>query len=156
MKIRDASVDDAKAIGDLIRSMSHLFLVSPYGEDAVRFFASLTPESILKSMQETNRFCLVAEAESEVVGMVMVRDGNYISKFFVAQAFQGRGIGRQLWLGAKAKAIQEFSSNEFSVNSSLGAVHAYECLGFRKVGDRTVKNGFEFIPMRFAGEQPAA
>ena len=156
MKIRPATLEDAEAIGDLIRSMSHLFLVSPNGEEATRFFASLEPASIVNSMREANRSYLVAEAKSNVVGMIMVRDGNYISQFFVAQASQGRGIGRELWLRAKATALQDFGSNEFSVDSSLGAVRAYERLGFRKVGDRTVKNGFEFVAMRLTNEQPAA
>jgi len=156
MKIRNASIEDAEAIGDLIRGLSHLFLVPNDGEDAAPFFSSLTPEALATSMREANRSYLVAEADSRVIGMIMVRDGSHISQFFVDPAFQGRGIGRLLWLSAKEKALQAFGSSEFSVNSSLGAVRVYEHLGFHQVGDRTVKNGLEFIPMRLANEQPAA
>jgi ribosomal protein S18 acetylase RimI-like enzyme len=156
MKIRSATVADAEAIGTLIRGLSDDFLVDPSSSESQAFFDSLTAAAIAQQMDEINRFYLVAAAGSEVVGMIMVRGGSYIVQFFVAPTFQGRGVGRMLWHAARERALAQFNPPEFTVDSSLGAVGAYERLGFRTVGERTVKNGFVFIPMRLLVRHPAA
>jgi len=156
MKIRSATVADAEAVGTLIKGLSDDFLADPNGSESQAFFDSLAPDAIAQRMEEANRFYLVAEAGSEVVGMIMVRDGSYIVQFFVAPTFQSRGVGRMLWQAARDRALAEFNPPEFTVDSSLGAVGAYERLGFRTVGERTVKNGFVFVPMRLSVSRPAA
>lgn len=156
MKIRSATIDDAASIGSLIKGLSGGFLVDPASDESRAFFDSLAPEAIARRMDEAHRRYLVAEVESDVVGMIQLRDVGYIVQFFVAAAFQGRGVGRALWHAARDRALAEADPPEFTVDSSLGAVRVYERLGFHVAGERTVEKGFEFIPMRLPVTRPAA
>ena len=152
VQVRIASAQDSKAIGSIIRGESLHFLVDPEGEDAQRFYAALEPDSIERSMTESSRCYFVAEEGTKVVGMIMTRDNNYVSQFFVAAQYQGRGIGAKLWRHALHNALSTGATGEFKVDSSLVARPVYERLGFIPVGELTVCSGFKFIPMR----RPAA
>lgn len=138
------------AIGQVIRDQSFHFLVDPKSEEAQRFFLSLAPPAIEKSMNDPNRSYFVAEDSGAVVGVIMVRDKGYISQFFVAHSHQRRGIGRLLWNLAFKEAVAAGGSGEFAVDSSLLAQPVYAQLGFLPVGKPTVRNGFEFVSMRRA------
>ncbi|CAD5373085.1 hypothetical protein RA210_U290026 [Rubrivivax sp. A210] len=152
VQVRIASAQDSKAIGSIIRGESLHFLVEPDGEDAQRFYAALEPDAIEKSMTEPSRCYFVAEEGNKVIGMIMTRDNNYVSQFFVAAQYQGRGIGARLWRLALHNAVSTGAAGEFKVDSSLVAKPVYERLGFVAVGEPTVRSGFKFIPMR----RPAA
>ena len=144
--VRTATRSDATGIGTVIRSESFGFLVDPASEEATRFFASLEPAAIEKMMDDPARLYFVAVDEEAVVGMIMVRDKNYISQFFVATTHQGRGIGRLLWQHALGKVIAAGATGEFSVSSSLAAEGIYARFGFARTGEPTTQNGFRFVP----------
>jgi GNAT superfamily N-acetyltransferase len=150
--IRIAVPQDSVAISRIIRGESMHFLVEPEGEDAQRFFASLEPFAIERRMEESARRYIVAEVEGKVVGMIMTRDNNYISQFFVVESYQGQGIGAKLWQFALSRAVAAGGTGQFTVDSSFIAQPVYEKLGFSAVGEPTIQNGFKFISMR----RPAA
>ena len=150
--IRIATREDSVAIGRVIRGESSHFLVDPEGEEARRFFESLEPSNVEKAMEDSARRYFVAEDERKVVGMIMTRDDDYVSQFFIAGSHQGRGIGGALWRFALRSAVSAGGTGEFTVDSSLVAKPIYERFGFCPVGEPTVRNGFKFISMH----RPAA
>ncbi len=147
VKVRIANLEDSEVIGSIIRGESLHFLVEPEGAEAQRFYASLEPCAIEKSMTEATRLYIVAEEGNKVVGMIMTRENNYVSQFFVTDAYQGRGVGSKLWSSALHSALAAGATGEFNVDSSLFAKPVYEKLGFIAVGEPTVRNGFKYIPM---------
>jgi predicted N-acetyltransferase YhbS len=147
LQVRAATSSDASSIGIVIRGESSEFLVDPASAEAERFFAALEPAAIKKMMAEPTRLYLVAEDEGSVVGMIMVRDQNYISQFFVAATHQRQGVGRLLWEQALKTVVSSGATGEFSVSSSLAAERIYARFGFVPTGKPTSQNGFRFIPM---------
>ena len=140
--VRTATASDAKAIGCLIRGQSADFLVDPSSEDAKHFFSALEPAAIEEMMKDSSRLYLVAVDQEAIIGMIMVREKNYISQFFVAATRQGRGIGRLLWEQALKTIHAAGGMGEFSVNSSLAAQEVYGRFGFVPAGELTIENGF--------------
>jgi predicted N-acetyltransferase YhbS len=146
--VRTATRSDAPAIGAVIRSESFGFLVDPASVEAKRFFAALEPAAIEKLMDDPTRLYFVAIEEDAVVGMIMVRDKNYICQFFVAATHQGRGVGRLLWQHALGTVVAAGATGEFSVSSSLAAEGIYARFGFARTAEPTTQNGFKFVPMQ--------
>ena len=97
VRVRIANPQDGKVIGSIIRGESLHFLVEPEGVEAQRFYATLEPSAIEKSMTEPTRHYFVAEEGNRVIGMIMTRENNYVSQFFVPTEHQGRGVGTKLW-----------------------------------------------------------
>ena len=145
--IRQAHASDAQAIGQLVRSLVHDSLVDPGGEEALRFYATLEPAEVARYMAMPHRVYTVAEAAGEIVGMILLRDHNYVGQFFVARAHQRKGVGAALWHFAMSRAREYGGNGEFSVNSSLAAQPVYEKFGFHTVGPPQVQHGFKFVPM---------
>jgi GNAT superfamily N-acetyltransferase len=151
--VRAATRSDSPAIGLVIRGESSDFLVDPGSEETERFFAALEPTAIERMMDDPARLYFVAEVGGAVVGMIMVRDKNYISQFFVASTHQGRGVGRLLWEQALRTVVDAGATGEFSVSSSLAAERTYARFGFVRSGEPTSQNGFRFVPMQRAAAE---
>jgi GNAT superfamily N-acetyltransferase len=147
MKVRVASPADAKRIGALIQALSKPFLVSPSGEGAEPFLASIGEAAIEGYISSPNFVYLVADCEGELAGVVALRDNSHLFHLFVAQRFQGRGWGRQLWQVVESAARQAGNPGRFTVNSSLNAVPVYERFGFVVSGPAVQTHGIAFQPM---------
>jgi len=104
-------------------------------------------------MDDPARLYFVAEENGGIIGMIMLRDMNYISQFFVAATHQGRGVGRLLWEQALRTVVDAGASGAFSVSSSLAAENIYARFGFARSGEPTSQNGFRFVPMQRAGAE---
>ena len=144
---RNATQADAAKISTLIRSLSGPFLVSPDGLGAGRFLDSITEQAVRSYISASNFSYLVAEIDSELVGVVALRDHSHLHHLFVAQAHQGKGVGRNLWLSVKLAAFRATNSGRFTVNSSLNAIPVYERFGFIASSPKVEKNGVVFLPM---------
>lgn len=144
--LRRATPRDAEPISALMHALSDHFLVRPEGPDAAAFFASTSPDAMREKIAAADRRVHVAQVGQAFAGFIVVRNGNYISQFFVAPEFQGLGLGRQLWDAARDEA----QSGGFSVDSSLSAVPIYERFGFRATGPRQQAEGMVFVPMSWA------
>lgn len=141
--LRLATPKDAEPISALMHALSDHFLVTPDGPEAAAFFASTSPDAMRDKIASADRRCHVVEVDEVFAGFIVVRDGRYISQFFVAASFQGLGLGRLLWDAARAAG----ACGDFTVDSSLSAVPVYERLGFRATGPRQQAEGMAFVPM---------
>ena len=148
MQIRRATESDAERISALIRALSGPFTVSPTGEGAESFFASIGEQAIRGYITANNFSYLLAETADTLTGVVAIRDRRHLYHLFVAQPFQGKGLGRKLWLAARQEALNAGHAGSFTVNSSLNAVPVYERFGFSPSGPKVEAHGVAFIPMQ--------
>ena len=150
MNIERATVADASRISALIRELSKPFLVSPSGKGAESFFAAISESAIHGYVSASNFEYFVAEVQGRLAGVVALRDNSHLFHLFVAESFQGQGLGTQLWQMIKAKAIQSRNPSKFTVNASLNAVPVYETFGFMVSGPIVQANGVAFQPMQMS------
>jgi GNAT superfamily N-acetyltransferase len=156
MKIERATIDDAPRISALIHELSKPFLVSPSGEGAEPFFAAISESAIQGYVSASNFEYFVAESQSLLAGVVALRDNSHLFHLFVAEPFQGHGLGSKLWHMVKARAIQSGNPGRFTVNSSLNALPVYERFGFVASGAVVQTHGVKFQPMQLSQAHNAA
>lgn len=155
MKIERAAIADASRISALIRTLSNPFFVSPSGEGAEPFLASISESAIQGYVSSSNFEYLVAKKEHQLAGFVALRDNSHLFHLFVAESFQGQGLGGKLWQAVKAKAVQLGNPGKFTVNSSLNAQPVYERFGFVASGPVVQTHGIAFQPMQLSLAQNA-
>ena len=91
--------------------------------------------------------CYGAFEGDTAVGMIATRSGgSHIALFFVEEACQRRGIGRQLFAAVLAEAPDE----AITVNASPYAVPVYERLGFVALKEEQRTDGIRYTPMQRA------
>ncbi|WP_150049457.1 GNAT family N-acetyltransferase [Methylomonas rhizoryzae] len=149
--IRSALPADAENISALIQGEAHYCTIHPNGEGAQPFFSSVTPEAIAGYVTSPNFIYLLGYVDSELAGVVAVRDGSHLYHLFVAAKFQRRGIASSLWARAKAKAVESGNAQGFTVNAAPHALPVYERFGFEIQGIRVEENGVAFVPMKLPG-----
>jgi GNAT superfamily N-acetyltransferase len=146
--IRPAQIEDSERIATLISELALKFIVHEFSpEGRARFMAEHTSASIAGRIRAGFSYH-VAEVSSEIVGVVGVRDSSHLNHLFVAEAFQGRGLGRKLWEHAKTICLEQRSPVAFTVNASRNAVAVYERLGFVVTAPVQDIGGVRFVPMK--------
>ena len=96
----------------------------------------------------SNHFIVVAERNSQIVGMIDVKENHHISIFFVEPSYMGKGIGRGLLSHAIMLCQQNKpDSTELEVHSSPWAVPVYGKLGFESTGPEQESRGIRYIRM---------
>ena len=156
MKVERATIADAPRISALIRELSKPFLVSPSGEGAEPFFAAISEAAIQGYVSSSNFEYFVAGSQSQLAGVVALRDNSHLFHLFVAKPYQGQGLGSRLWQVVKTRAIQAGNPGKFTVNSSLNALPVYEKLGFIPSGPVVQTHGVTFQPMQLGQAHNAA
>ncbi|SEQ60910.1 Ribosomal protein S18 acetylase RimI [Amphritea atlantica] len=145
MSIRIAVESDVHQIADLVASLSHFYLDEPGKELPVWFRESITEAAFAVRVSSPEYLNLVYEEGGVLMGYISVKGGSHLYHLFVAQAFQGRGISRLLWLKAKESS----QSKRFSLRSSIYAVPVYKRFGFVESGPVGTKDGISFQPMEW-------
>ena len=148
ISIRNASVNDALNISRLLRSLSHTYITSPGEAGAERFLATLSEEAIAAFIKRADVFYLIAEsAANELVGAAAMQANRTVAHLFVSPQYQGRGLGRQLWVSLRDNAFRAGNPGSFSVNASVSAVPIYQRFGFIVVSPKIEKDGGAYVPM---------
>ena len=156
MKVERATIADAPRISALILQLSRPFLASPSGEGAEPFLAAISEPAIQGYISATNFEYFVAESQGLLAGVVALRDNSHLFHLFVAEPFQGQGLGGKLWHTVKARALQSGNPGSFTVNSSLNAQPVYEKFGFVVSGPAVQTHGVKFQPMQLSQAHNAA
>lgn len=148
IKYRVLETGEENEVCDLISEVFNKFVAPGYSEEGIKEFYRYANSEALAARQGNNNFCLVAEMEGRIVGMVEMRNCNHVSLLFVKE--RGRGIAKELFNRALEKCITETSEClQVTVNSSPYAVSIYERIGFRVVGEEKTENGITYIPMKY-------
>jgi len=146
---RHMKAEDILEVSNLVTSVFNEFVAPEYSAEGVREFYRYIEPTALRERTQTNHFSLVALVQTKIVGMIDIRDYEHVSLLFVDRDYQRRGIAKELLFRAlQICQMYEPQPTEISVNSSPFAVTVYEKLGFDQVGERQVRNGIGFIPMR--------
>jgi GNAT superfamily N-acetyltransferase len=148
MTLRRAAPSDADRLSQLINSFSHLFFARSDGSGADRFVEATTPAALRVLVVRPDINYLIGEWNDALCGATAIRKGRHLHHLFVAPAFQGRGVGKRLWLAARDAAMAAGNPGEFTVNASLNAVPVYQRFGFELVGVSQQTNGLIFQPMK--------
>ncbi len=150
MEIREATIEDALAISNLIRPLAEQYIADEFSpEGAANLLASLDADAIEGYFTAGYEYH-VAEEDGVLVGVVGVRDNSHLYHLFVADDSCGRGLARELWRVARGACREAGNSGHFAVNSSKFAVGMYRNFGFLGAGPPQTRCGVTSIPMTLA------
>lgn len=150
VQIRLAREEDAEAISGLIRPLTARHIAHEFSPAGARHLLnSMAPESILGYIRGGFRYH-VAEERETVAGVVATRDNAHLYHLFVAEPFQGRGLGKSLWEEARQACLEAGGTGTFTVNSSRLAVGFYRRLGFVETGPCVTFDGVTCVPLRIS------
>jgi len=108
----------------------------------ITVFEEFSTAHAIRSRDASGCVTYVAIEDTQVVGVLHVKDGDHISLLFVLPDFQGKGIGNALI--QKADQFKMLAT----VHSSTIALKAYESYGFRACGPEQLSDGIRFVPMQ--------
>lgn len=118
------------------------YLDSEKGKKSILDYAS--EKEMTKRFSKKGSLFLVYKMQSNIIGMLEVRDNTHISMFFVDDNFFKKGIATSLF--EKMKNILNYE--HYSVNASEYALEFYKKLGFIKLSDDIkIEDGVHFHPM---------
>lgn len=147
---RSAHRSDLPAISQLVLGVCRERIFCELKPEGVAELERLySPESLKERLDAGDRF-LVAETIDGIAGAFAIREPAHIWLYFVAEP--GRGLGQQLWQQVLAdpsllRGEHANTTDEITLNSSLGAVGFYERVGFRRTGPKAWSNGVVAVPM---------
>jgi GNAT superfamily N-acetyltransferase len=146
--IRLARLDDARAIGALVRRLARRYILPDQTAAAgTLLLATMTAAAIRQRIEAGFRFH-VAEIDGALVGVAATRDGSHLHHLFVTTRHQRKGIARALFRRALADCRRRARPQFITVNASAFAVPAYRCMGFTETGvARAHPNGIVTTPM---------
>ena len=149
MHIRPATSDDAKALSELLHTVTSYFTIDPDGKGAEPFFETITPAAMAQRISSAQfQYWTGEDEDGRLIGAVAIRDNTHLYHLYVAADQHRKGFASQLWAHAKQAAIAAGNQGEFTVNSSLYAEKLYLGLGFVPTADKQEMHGLAFIPMR--------
>ena len=83
--------------------------------------------------------------KNKLIGVIATRNnGNHIALFFVDGEYHKKGIGKCLF----QKVLENATSNEITVNSSVYAIEVYHKLGFVDTDKEQIEDGIIYTPMK--------
>ena len=148
MEFRAGSPADAEAIAALIASFQSELTDDPSGAGAEEYLASVSVQAEREYLASKRYRYLLAYSNSQLVGLIAIRDGSHLFHLFVERSHQHQGIARHLWEQALRERCASGSDGGFTVNSSLSAVPVYKVFGFAPAGSIQSMHGISFLPMR--------
>lgn len=132
---------------DLVKKVFNQFVASDYSSEGIETFFRLVNVAYIESLTTRNGFTYGAFHGDRLIGVLAVRDSNYISLFFIDSDFQGMGVGRKLFEVAQ-KEIALKGEFVINVHSSPFAVPIYETFGFSKIDIEQCEAGIRYTPMQ--------
>jgi GNAT superfamily N-acetyltransferase len=147
-RIRLARIDDARAIGVLVRRLTRRYILPDQTAAAgTLLLATMSAAAIRRRIDAGFRFH-VAEIDGALVGVAATRDGCHLHHLFVTTRYQRQGVARALWQRALADCRRRARPRRITVNASAFAVPAYRRMGFAETGvARAHPNGIVTTPM---------
>lgn len=142
--IRRADVGDAQRLSGLIERVARHCCFAPAQAIPAWFLAAITPDALAEAIARPDFAYFVGQRDGELAGVIAIREASHVHQLFVAQAWQGRGLARRLWLTAREQLVL---AGDITVRSSLVAVPVYERFGFTIAGPAAEMDGFGYQPM---------
>ena len=146
--LRNATLGDEKNISKLITSLMKKY-VFPTIENSVHDIVidSVSEESIKSYLSKNHQYMLAIKDDSELVGVIGMRDKSHLLHLFVCESIQGAGVSRMLWEAMKKEILTEYDIQQFTVNSAINAKSVYLSFGFVETQGIRNRSGMIDIPM---------
>jgi predicted GNAT family N-acyltransferase len=137
-----------ESIFKLIKKVYDEFVAIDYSEEGNQFFYEwINPDKILER-QKSQVNLLVALEDSQIIGMIEIRENINISLLFVDQEFHGQGIAKRLFKEALQMVIQRDPTvKKLYVHASPYSIPIYEKLGFVETDTLQENHGIKYLPM---------
>lgn len=149
-----AVITDALPLSQLVNGLSHYYLDDPKAQLPDWLGNTLTEAAFTARITDPCYINLVYKFKNDmssadvIQGYISIKNQSHIYHLFVSEAYQGKGVAKQLWNHARAFT----QSESFTVRSSLYAVPVYKQFGFVEAGDVGCKDGVSFVPMKWCIE----
>ncbi|MFH0894878.1 MAG: GNAT family N-acetyltransferase [Bacteroidota bacterium] len=148
IQIKEYQDGQENMIHQLIKKVYDEFVSIDYSNEGNQFFYDwIDPLKIAERHQKQNTIMLAWE-DLNLVGMIEIRDNNWISLLFVDKKYHGQGIAKKLFQEALKKSILKNPKLEkFNVHASPYSIPAYQKLGFIESDVMQENNGIKYLPM---------
>jgi len=135
-------------IYQLIKKVYDEYVSIDYFEEGNKFFYDWIQPSKIADRQLIQTNIWVAYKDSELVGMIEIRDNKFISLLFVDKKYQGQGIAKRLFNESLKEIIQrDFNLDKFYVHASPYSIPIYRKMGFIETDNMREENGIKYLPM---------
>lgn len=149
-EIREAKASEWEDAMELAFQVFLKYEAREYGEEGTRSFAEFISDEFLKKMFLMGEYPLFVAVEGErILGLISLRSGNHISLLFVDEKYHRRGIGSALIRHLQEYLLQRTRYTKLTVNASPYGIPFYHQVGFRDIGEETMKDGIVYTPMEF-------
>ncbi len=149
-EIREAKASEWEDAMELAFQVFLKYEAREYGEEGTRSFAEFISDEFLKKMFLMGEYPLFVAVEGErILGLISLRSGNHISLLFVDEKYHRRGIGSALIRHLQEYLLQNTRYTKLTVNASPYGIPFYHQVGFRDIGEETMKDGIVYTPMEF-------
>lgn len=144
IRLREATADDAAAIGELVRGLAHRWIAPDCSDEGVARLLDSMRDANVRARLRDGHHHVVAECGGRIVGVAALRLPSHLYYLFVAEAVQRRGIARRLWEAVRERADP---AAPVTVNASRHALPAYLKLGFEPLDGEHFERGLRYTPM---------
>jgi predicted GNAT family N-acyltransferase len=144
MNICKVESPDFEYIVDLVINVARIDIFPGLSETGQANFMSLAESDVRQEIEHPQFRSYKVLQQGKIVAFGVIKEGNYITKLFVAKNMQQCGIGKVLL----ARLLAEATSPVVELKASLNAVPFYLHQGFEPTGEEGEINGIRFLPMK--------
>jgi len=121
-----------------------------YSEEGINNFREFITDEGLYSMFIKGTYqVFVAVLNSEIIGVISVRNNNHISLLFVDDRFHKQGVGTGLVERLGEYLFREMGQTSLTVNASPYGVGFYHKIGFVDTDTEQTLAGITYTPMEW-------
>ncbi|MDC0834612.1 GNAT family N-acetyltransferase [Geitlerinema sp. CS-897] len=145
---REATLDDADALSDLILESQRQFCFHEYTVEGQELMNRVCGRKALRHYLERGDVYFVAESEGRIVGVAGIRDNTRLAHNFVDAKWHRRGISKRLWKLASEECLRRGNPGSFDLRASTYAIPIYEKWGFVQTAPTSQECGITSTPMK--------
>ena len=137
--VRQAEPKDAEAAADVLRrSITELCELDHRGDaDTLsKWLANKTARDFLSWLASDDNFCVVAEANDQIVGVGLLHRSGEIRLCYLAPGTQRKGVGKAIYLAFEERA-KAWQLKTLKLESTVLGRQFYEAMGFHSAGIAT-------------------
>lgn len=135
-------------ISQFIKTVYDEFVAKDYSKEGNDFFYDWIQPSKIAERQGKQINIWLAFADMKLVGMIEIRENQFISLLFVDKNYQGQGIAKKLFNESLKEIVERNLMLEtFYVHASPYSIPVYKKMGFIETGSMQEENGIKYLPM---------